>query len=86
MHDGGALTLCTGESFVEGLNQVIVIGSGVAEAACKTLVAQRLKRSGMRWRIVGGQAVLTFRAQIKSGLFDRAWAALMGTLLFGAQF
>ena len=56
----------------------IAIGSGVVEAACKTLVAQRLKRSGMRWRIVGGQAVLTFRALIKSGLFEHAWAALMG--------
>ena len=55
----------------------IAIGSGVVEAACKTLVVQRLKRSGMRWRIVGGQAVLTFRALIKSGLFDQAWAALM---------
>ena len=55
----------------------IAIGSGVVEAACKTLVAQRLKRSGMRWRIAGGQAVLTFRALIKSGLFDRAWTALM---------
>ena len=56
----------------------VAIGSGVVEAACKTLVVQRLKRSGMRWRIVGGQAVLTFRALIKSGLFDQAWAALMG--------
>jgi hypothetical protein len=26
------------------------IGSGVTEAACKTLVKQRLCRSGMRWR------------------------------------
>ena len=37
----------------------IAIGSGVVEAANKTLVTQRMKRSGMRWRIVGGQAVLT---------------------------
>ena len=49
----------------------IAIGSGVVEAANKTLVTQRMKRSGMRWRIVGGQAVLTFRALIKSGRFER---------------
>ena len=36
-----------------------------------------MKRSGMRWRIVGGQAVLTFRALIKSGRFERAWKASM---------
>ena len=43
----------------------IAIGSGVVEAANKTLVTQRMKRSGMRWRIVGGQSVLTFRALIR---------------------
>ena len=36
-----------------------------------------MKRSGMRWRIHGGQAVLTVRALIKFGRFDRAWNALM---------
>ena len=55
----------------------IAIGSGVVEAANKTLVTQRMKRSGMRWRIAGGQAVLTFRALIKSGRFERAWKALI---------
>ena len=55
----------------------IAIGSGVVEAANKTLVTQRMKRSGMRWRIVGGQAVLTFRALIKSGRFERAWKTLI---------
>jgi len=38
------------------------IGSGVVEAACKSLVAHRLKRSGMSWCHAGGQAVLTVRA------------------------
>ncbi len=49
------------------------IGSGVVEAACKTLVTQRLKRSGMCWGIDGGQTVLTFRALAQSDRFDNAW-------------
>ncbi len=52
------------------------IGSGVVEAACKTLVSQRLKRSGMRWRMDGGQAILTFRALCQSARFERAWSLL----------
>ncbi|MDE0527886.1 MAG: hypothetical protein OXH85_04240 [Truepera sp.] len=48
------------------------IGSGIVEAACKTLVTQRLKRSGMRWRHAGGQAVLTLRALMQSSRFDQA--------------
>ena len=55
------------------------IGSGVVEAACKTLVTQRLKRSGMRWRRPGGQAILTLRALIQSSRFDQAWALLSET-------
>ena len=55
----------------------IAIGSGVVEAANKTLVVQRMKRSGMRWRLVGGQAVLTFRALLKSGRFESAWKAMI---------
>ena len=53
------------------------IGSGVVEAACKTLVSQRLKRSGMRWRHTGGQAILTFRALCQSERFERAWPLLV---------
>jgi hypothetical protein len=49
------------------------IGSGVVEATCKTLVAQRMKRSGQRWTIDGGQAILTFRALAQSDRFDAAW-------------
>lgn len=52
------------------------IGSGVVEAACKTLVSSRLKRSGMRWRMAGGQAVLTLRSVIQSDRWERAWFLL----------
>jgi pentatricopeptide repeat protein len=52
------------------------MGSGVVEAAWKTLVSQRLKRSGMRWRTAGGQAILTFRALCQSERFERAWSLL----------
>ena len=55
------------------------IGSGVVEATCKTLVTQRLKRSGMRWRRPGGQAILTLRALKQSSRFDQAWALLSET-------
>lgn len=55
------------------------IGSGVVEAAWKTLVSQRLKRSGMRWRVPGGQAILTFRALCQSERFERAWPLLVAT-------
>lgn len=49
------------------------IGSGVVEAACKTLVTQRLKRSGMRWRQAGGQAILTLRSLLQSDRFEAGW-------------
>jgi hypothetical protein len=56
------------------------IGSGIVEAACKTLVTQRMKQSGMRWEEKGGQAILTLRGWTQSGdRFDRAWALLAAT-------
>lgn len=52
------------------------IGSGVVEAACKTLVTQRMKRSGMSWLHDGGQAVLTCRALMQSQRWRAAWKHL----------
>jgi hypothetical protein len=52
------------------------IGSGIVEATCKTLVSQRLKLSGMCWRMKGGQSIITFRALLHSHLFDDAWEML----------
>jgi hypothetical protein len=53
-----------------------MIGSGIVEATCKTLVAQRLKQSGMRWSTAGAQAILTPRGWDQSERFDEAWALL----------
>jgi hypothetical protein len=49
------------------------IGSGVVEAACKTLATQRLKRSGMSWGD-GKQPILTIRSLQQSDRWDRGWA------------
>jgi len=59
--------------------QNLPIGSGVVEAACKTLATERMKRSGMRWRQAGGQAILTLRALHQSARFERAWKLLSST-------
>jgi hypothetical protein len=42
------------------------IGSGVTEAACKTLIKQRLCRSGMRWGNKGAGFIISLRALVKT--------------------
>ncbi|MBW2075114.1 MAG: hypothetical protein JRI58_10270, partial [Deltaproteobacteria bacterium] len=49
------------------------IGSGVVEAACKNLIGARMKKSGMRWTIDGGQTVLTLRSLILSNRWEQFW-------------
>ena len=46
------------------------IGSGVTEAACKTIFGYRFKQSGMRWKKEHGQHVLDLRVILKSGVWD----------------
>ena len=48
------------------VKQQLPIGSGVTEAACKTLVKQRLCCSGMRWKNQGAGIVLTLRALVQT--------------------
>ena len=62
--------------YADAKAQGLPIGSGVVEAACKTLVTERLKRSGMRWGVRGGQAILTLRSLVQSRRFDHAWSLL----------
>ena len=54
--------------------QKLPIGSGVVEAACKNLIGARMKKSGMRWSIDGGQTVLTLRSIILSNRWEKFWA------------
>lgn len=50
------------------------IGSGVTEAACKTLVKQRLCGSGMRWKEKGAKVILSLRALVQSkGRWQQFW-------------
>ena len=49
------------------------IGSGVVEAACKTLVAQRLKGSGMHWSERGLSHILSLRTALLSRRYDEFW-------------
>jgi len=53
------------------------IGSGVTEAACKTVFAQRLKRSGMTWGIAGGQVIVDLRVLVLSRVWEQTYAAYL---------
>jgi hypothetical protein len=49
------------------------IGSGVVEAACKTLVCQRFKCSGMHWSQRGLKNLLSIRTALLSNRYDEFW-------------
>ncbi len=49
------------------------VGSGIAEAACKTVVSTRAKRSGMRWTPEGLDAVLALRTAVLNATYDDFW-------------
>jgi hypothetical protein len=51
------------------------IGSGAVESACKTIVGQRLKLAGMRWREYGTDTLCHLRALFKSeaGQWQAFW-------------
>src|SRR5262249_52164658 len=55
------------------------IGSGVTEAACKTVFTQRLKQSGMTWKLAGGQQIVDLRVIQLSGLWSQVYQAYLHT-------
>jgi len=60
------------------LQQHLPIGSGVTEAACKTLVKQRLCGSGMKWKESGATTVLNLRSLILTeGRWEQFWSKVV---------
>ena len=53
--------------------QHLFVGSGVIEAGCKTVVASRLKCSGMFWTVRGANAILALRCARLNGRFEDYW-------------
>ncbi len=49
------------------------VGSGIVEAACKTVVSTRAKRAGMRWIPEGLDAVLALRTSVLNETYDEFW-------------
>jgi hypothetical protein len=52
------------------------IGSGAIESANKMVIQQRMKQSGMRWSISGGQYIAALRTKHESGL----WSEIVGVI------
>jgi len=49
------------------------VGSGVVEAGCRTVIGERLKRSGMFWSLRGANSIIASRCCQISGRFEDFW-------------
>jgi len=67
------------------LKHNLPMGSGVTEAACKTLIKQCMCLSGSRWKDSGASCVLALRAlKLTKGRWQQFWAYVMrhGTTVY----
>jgi hypothetical protein len=51
----------------------LCVGSGVVEAGCKTAIGVRMKRAGMRWTLVGANAIASLRCCRVSQRYEDFW-------------
>lgn len=64
--------------YTYNVNNNLPIGSGVTEAACKTLVKQRMCISGSRWKDDGASCVLALRTlKLTTGRWQQFWGYVM---------
>jgi hypothetical protein len=66
-------------AYVEAQARHYPIGTGITEAAAKTIVGTRMKRAGARFSQHGGQTVMIFRAALLSKRFDALHQELHAT-------
>ncbi len=66
-------------NYAEQRGQGCPIGSGIVESACKQIVSERMKLSGMRWKRIGAQHVMTLR----SILLSQTWESTFQCMLEG---
>jgi hypothetical protein len=66
-------------NYPEAIARNYPIGTGVTEAAAKTVVATRMKRAGSRFSQHGGQTIMLFRTAILSDRFDALHQELQAT-------
>jgi hypothetical protein len=60
-------------NYADFLRRGLPIGSGPVEAACKSVVKNRMGRSGMRWSRKGGQKILNLRVYAKADRWESFW-------------
>jgi len=53
--------------------QGLFVGSGVVEAGCRTVIAQRLKQSGMHWTVKGANSIIALRCCFLSIRWEDFW-------------
>ena len=46
------------------------VGSGVIEGACRSVVCERLKKSGLFWSVEGANMILALRCAVESNALD----------------
>ena len=51
----------------------------MTEAACKTVFTQRLKQSGMTWKVEGGQWIVDLRVIHLSGVWSEVYQSYLGS-------